>query len=105
MAEQNFYFRKDFNYHKDVYLYRQLKVGAYRYRFHLLTITSIRIVLILCIWSLVISKFMGSAVVTAATISALIIYALIEVAAMLLRLRSAKHAIIDLHRSIGEKEW
>lgn len=92
------------DYQAEVYLYKQLSYGAGKYRSYLLTTTLIRIVLIILIWSLIISKVIGSPIATAITITALIVYAFIEVAAAQGRLRAAKYAMKDLQNSIDRKE-
>jgi len=92
------------DYPTEVYLYKQLSYGAGRYRSYLLTTTLIRIVLIILIWSLIISKVIGSPIATAVTITALIVYAFIEVIAAQGRLKAAKYAMEDLQKSINRKE-
>jgi len=51
------------DYETNVYLYKQLSNGTYRYRSYLLTTTLIRIVLIVLIWSLIISQVIGNPIV------------------------------------------
>lgn len=92
------------DYKTAVYLYEQLSNGSHRYRSYLLTTTLIRIVLVVLIWSLIISQVIGSPIATAVTIISLIVYAFIEVISAQGRLRAAKYAMKDLKSEIGRKE-
>lgn len=92
------------DYQTDVHLYEQLSNGAYRYRSYLLITTLIRILLVIFIWGLVISQVIGSPIATSLTISALILYACVEIFSIQVRLKAVRYAMKDLEESIHRKE-